>query len=415
LGLFLGAGLAYFLESLDSSVTTPLHVWRAVGLNTFGVVPDVDSLNRNLLAPNGFKNLLPLRDTRGHLPTTQTSPKTLIAANQPFSIISESYRTIRTALLYSQAEKPPQVILLTSPSPGEGKTVSTLNLAIALVQDSHRVLVIDADLRRGCCHSRLGMRNHNGLTNVLTGHLSLEQGIQRTPVSGLSLLSRGVCPPNPSDLLSSSKMREIVKRMRESFDFIIIDSPPAIAVSDAAILSVLSDGVLLVFHGKKTTTAAARQVLERLDAIRAPVLGVILNSVNLDNPDYAYYRTYYGSDYGNPGGQAPKEDEKTKRGIDRAALSPTAFPDSTVPQAFFDDMVSNLSRALGPVAPLIVRDQIVMLGESQEAFPKSRLKELLKRLCQEILNEKLRNDFQRTMQEKAVRLESGGASTTTSI
>jgi succinoglycan biosynthesis transport protein ExoP len=414
-GLIFGIGLAFLLEYLDSSVNTPQHVWRAVALSTFGVVPDVDSLNRNLLGPNGFKNLLPLRDPRDRLPAPHSSPKTLIAANQPFSIISESYRTIRTALLYSQAEKPPQVLLLTSPSPGEGKTVSSLNLAIALAQDSKRVLVIDADLRRGCCHSRLGMRNHNGLTNVLTGHLILEQGIQRTPVNGLSLLSRGVCPPNPSDLLGSSKMRDVIKSVRESFDFIVIDSPPAIAVSDAAILSVLSDGVLLVFHGKKTTTASARQVLERLDAIRAPVLGVILNGVNLDNPDYAYYRTYYGSDYGNPGGQAPKEDDKTVRGIDRAALSPTAFPDSVVPQTFFDEMIATLSKALGPVAPLIVRDQIVMLGESQKAFPKSRIKELLKRLSQEILNEKLRNDFQRTMQEKAVRLDSSGASTTTSI
>jgi hypothetical protein len=223
-------------------------------------------------------------------------------------------------------------------------------------------------------------------------------------VSGLSLLSRGLCPPNPSDLLGSSKMRQILEHLRQSFDFILIDSPPAIAVSDAAILSIMCDGVVLVFHGKKTTTPAAREVLERLDAIRAPVLGVILNSVNLDDPHYAYYRSYYGSDYFGPAGESSNGADKTRDAIDRVAKPEKKLPAAesepgTVSQAFFDAMVANLSKAVGPMAPLIVRDQIIMLGESQRQFPKSRLKELLGLVGQEILNEKLRNDFQRSMRE----------------
>ncbi|MGH7826652.1 MAG: GumC family protein [Candidatus Binatia bacterium] len=393
LGLVSGVGLVFVLEYLDSSVSTPQHVWRAVGLNTFGVVPDLNSLDRKLFGPNNLKP--PLRERGLGAPTPPS--RALISAHHPLSIISDSYRTIRTALLFSQAEKPPQIVLMTSPSPGEGKTVSTLNLAIALAQEGRRVLVIDADLRKGCCHARLGIRNHSGLSNILTGHLSLEDGIQPTPIRGLSLLSRGICPPNPSDLLGSNKMREVLKRVRESFDFILVDSPPAIAVSDAAIVSIMCDGVIFVFHGKKTTTASARQALERLDAIRAPVIGVILNSINLDDPDYAYYRSYYGSDYGTAANdlQSPNGAEKT---LDIEAR-PKQVGRGIVPKTFLDDMVLKLGEAVGPMAPLIVRDQIAFLGESRESFPKDRLNELLERVGKEILDDKLRFLFQRSMQD----------------
>ena len=146
---------------------------------------------------------------------------------------------------------------------------------------------------------RLGIKNHRGLSNILTGNLSLEQGIRATSVNGLSLLSRGIVAPNPSALLGSAQMRQILNDLRESFNFILIDSPPAIAVTDAAIISVISDGVILVLHAQKTTMTYARQALDRLDAIRAPVLGVVLNGIDLANPDYAYYHHYYGSDYGS--------------------------------------------------------------------------------------------------------------------
>jgi len=264
-----------------------------------------------------------------------------------------------------------------------------------LAQEGRRVLVIDADLRKGCCHARLGMRNHSGLSNILTGHLPLEQGIQPTTIAGLSLLSRGVTPPNPSDLLGSNKMREVLRRVRETFDFVLIDSPPAIAVSDAAIVSILCDGVILVFHGKKTTTAAARQALERLDAIRAPVIGVILNSINLDDPDYAYYRSYYGSDYGTAAEEAHKLAGKT---IDVEPRVKAAGP-GVVPSSFFDDLIAKLGEAVGPMAPLIVRDQIAFLGETRETFPREKLSALLDRVCKEILDERLRRVFERKIQE----------------
>jgi capsular exopolysaccharide synthesis family protein len=305
-------------------------------------------------------------------------------------------------LLFSQPETPPKVILLTSPSPAEGKTATTLNLAIALAQDGHSVLVIDADLRRGCCHKRLGITNHRGLSNVLTGNLSLEEAVQATSVSGLSLLSRGIPPPNPTDLLGSQKMRQTLSTLRESFNFILIDSPPAIAVSDAAVLSVMCDGILLVFHGKKTTTVSARQAMERLDAVRAPFLGAILNSINLDNPEYAYYRCYYGSKYGvvrePSNGAASVVAAAAKEELHDDELRVEEVEPGIVSQDFFDRMISKLSEAAGPMAPLIIRDHIALLGESRAAFPKNRLKELFETVSQEIINEGLRNDFYRSMQ-----------------
>jgi capsular exopolysaccharide synthesis family protein len=310
-------------------------------------------------------------------------------------------------LLFSQAEKPPKVILLTSPAPAEGKTLSTLNLAIALAQDGHNVLVIDADLRKGTCHARLGITNHRGLSNVLTGNLSLEEAIHPTSISRLSLLSRGIRPPNPTDLLGSPKMRQILSKLRESFNFILIDSPPAIAVSDAAVLSVMCDGVLLVFHGQKTTTASARQTMERLDAVRAPFLGVILNGIDLGNPEYAYYRYYYGSDYAvvkpeNGAGSlatVPDPEELDEHGFQLGELG-----SGTVPQDFFERMTSKLSESAGPMAPLILRDHIALLGESRAAFPKKRLKELFELVSKEILDERLRNDFCRSMRRDLISL-----------
>jgi capsular exopolysaccharide synthesis family protein len=410
LGFALGVGLVFVNELLDSSINTPQHVWRAVALSTFGVIPDLNSIHGRFLGNNkGVSEKFRIKGLA--LPSQQPSTsKELIVSHHPLSMLTDAYRSVRTALLFSQPEKPPQVILLTSPAPGEGKTVTTLNLGIALAQDGHNVLVIDGDLRRGTCHARLGITNHRGLSNVLAGNLTLEEVLHPTSISGLSLLSRGICPPNPTDLLGSQKMREVLTELRRSFEFILVDSPPAIAVSDAAVLSVISDGVLLVFHGQKTTRAAARQAMERLDAVRAPFLGVVLNGVNLDNPEYAYYRYYYGSDSAVMGDSevkvatpapapARKEaDRKDAKWEDLETKWENLGP-GTVPQAFFERMIAELYQAAGPMAPLILRDQIAAMGESKAAFPKNRLNELFALVSQEILDERLRNKFYQKMRD----------------
>ena len=293
LGLLLAVGAAFFLEYMDATVHTPQQVWAAVSLSTLGVVPHLKSLTDRY--DPGFSSKGPSQRDLSSREFNDSLSKELVVARDHVSIIAESYRSIRTALLLSQAERPPKVILLTSPCPGDGKTVTTLNLGIALAHSGKRVLAIDADLRKGRCHHLLHLRNQVGLANVLTGHLDVKESIQETAIEGFYLLPRGALPPNPADLLMAQKMRDTLKELRDSFDFIVIDSPPVIAVSDAAVLSAICDGVALVFNGQTTTTASARRALERLDRIGGRILGVILNGIDIRYPDYIDYRSYYPS------------------------------------------------------------------------------------------------------------------------
>ncbi|HZI48386.1 MAG TPA: polysaccharide biosynthesis tyrosine autokinase, partial [Pyrinomonadaceae bacterium] len=307
LGLVLAVAFAFFLEYMDATMHTPQQVWSAVSLATLGVVPHVRSLSQRyhpMLSENTASNRLE--------PGTAVDGvgREIVVAHDQFSIVAESYRTIRTALMLSQAERPPKVILLTSPCPNEGKTVTTLNLAIALAQGGKRVLAIDADLRKGRCHQLLHRKNYRGLANVLTGDVDVKQVIQETSIKDFYLLPRGSLPPNPADLLMSQRMRDILSELRTLFDFVVIDSPPIIAVSDAAALSVLCDGVVLVFNGEKTTTPSARRATERLDKVGAHILGVILNAIDIRDPEYLDYRSYYPSYYASINEDSGSEFEK---------------------------------------------------------------------------------------------------------
>jgi capsular exopolysaccharide synthesis family protein len=450
-GLFLGIGMAFLLDYLDTKMSTPEHVERAVALNTLGVVPDLSGLNRLQIEwkrpDRSLLKTLKEFSPRRTLARNTEPNELLLTKHHPQSILPEAYRSIRASLLFSRPERPPQVILFTSAAPGEGKTGTSLNLGIALAQDGHRVLLVDADMRKGCCHSRLGMTNHKGLSNVLTGRLTLEEGIQLTSIPGLSLLSSGVCPPSPPDLLGSNKMKEVLARLRESFEFIIMDTPPAIALSDAAVLSVICDGVVLVFHGRKTTAASARQLIQRLDALHAPILGVVLNCVDLQNPNYSYYShygSYYATDDSDDAGADPNGD-----GLDAAVQrlkhdisghhatnnSPNTFAGQVIvndqsasigdpldprsaaqiakqdiqkpidpaiievgkdhsssqnaetelmPRESLDRLISAVTKSIGPIAPIVVHEQIRILGESYTAFPKNRIGELIKLLQHEI-------------------------------
>ncbi|MGH7843957.1 MAG: GumC family protein [Candidatus Binatia bacterium] len=405
LGLFLGVGLVFFLEYMDSSVSTPQEVWKAVSLTTLGVIPNLNTLNQRYYPV--LSKGAPSNRAEPPAPMTEFLSKELVVARDQLSMIAESYRTIRTALLLSQAEKPPQVILITSPCPDEGKTVTTLNLGIALAQAGHKVLVIDADLRKGRCHKLVNLQNHRGLANVLTGQLDLDRSVRQTAIDGFYLLPRGVLPPNPADLLLSHKIKEVLNTLRNSFEFILIDSPPVIAVSDATVLSALSDGVLLVLHGQKTTPSAAQRAMERLEGVGASILGVVLNGVDMRNPDYVDYRSYYPSYYASV-----KEESNLKPGRrDKNGDRPSQFDgrphrpskvgnEPTVSRHFFDRMVLKLSEVLGPVAFTVVREQVAGLGQSMEAFPKSKVGELAQLVSQEILDNKLKVRFLQAMSEE---------------
>jgi succinoglycan biosynthesis transport protein ExoP len=430
-GLVLGIGGAFIREILDSAVGTPEDVWRSVGLGTLGVVPNVKFLNRGPVIAR-IKNILSLPAPRPAAAEAEP-PRELIVNHSSLSILNEAYRSIRTSLLLSQAEKPPQVILLTSPSPGEGKTVTSLNLAIALAQDSYSVLLVDADMRKGCCHKRLGLNRNSGLSNILTGRLSLDDGIHQTPIERLSLMSCGAPPPNPSELLGSRIMKETLKDLREIYDFILIDSPPVIGISDAAILSVLVDGVLLVLDGQNTSTPSAQKAVQRLDMVRARMLGVILNGVDLQDPHYSYFRSYsqyytYGltnedngtaangngsshaSDaYGNGSGAVSKNGASHGLGagksvngskivpraddvepISAEGLSNLSQPEALVSQTSLSRVVEALTLSIGPLAPKIVQEHIASLGESRYAFPENRINDLLQSLKAAITDEQLK-------------------------
>jgi capsular exopolysaccharide synthesis family protein len=295
-GLFLGVGLAFFLEYLDVTVNTPDEVSHAIALPTLGIVPSLKPLNSRFFGwPLGASGSVFHRPSDSKQRGSQLLSKDLISSHHPLSLISESYRTIRTALFFSQPDNPPQIILLTSPQPNAGKTLTSINLAIALAQEGDSVLVIDGDLRRGVCHKMMGLSNSRGLTNVLALNLSAEIAVQKTAVPNLWLLSRGVIPPNPAALLGSERMTELLKLLRDRFRYILIDSPPVIPVSDATVISSLSEAVILVLRGKQTTTESARLAVERLGIAHSKILGVVLNDVNIADPDYAQYRSYYGS------------------------------------------------------------------------------------------------------------------------
>ena len=411
LGILLGVGLAFGLEYFDSSVRNPDIVWRVIAKPTLGTVPHTASLGplyggrRRLTRASSMQLPVPVPNWLRTWRAFDNGHNGLLLSQQPESIIADSFRTIRTALFFSQAAKPPQVILITSASAGEGKTVTTLNLAIAFAQGGKSVLVIDADLRKGRCHRAFGLPNHTGLTNVLTGSLPVEDNVWPTAVAGLSLLPRGPVPPYPPDLLGSEKMREILEKLRQSFDLIVIDSPPATFMTDAAVISGLCDGVILVVHGQRTPVGLARQAMERLAMVQAHILGVVLNGVDIRNPEYAYYRGY--TSYVDPlPADDPQVNGNSKWPVDltpqdqgsKVEPFPQESAPTRVPQEFFDDMVARLYEAAGPMAPLIIAAEIDRLGETREAFPRNRLKALLDGVCRAILNEKLKNDFLRSME-----------------
>jgi capsular exopolysaccharide synthesis family protein len=433
-GLFLGLATALFVEYMDSKVDTPERVLNAVALGTIGVVPHLSSIEPKFLGTTARALLeMPkklLEGPKGLLGSNHSDPAgELIISQSPISVMSEAYRSIKTSVLLSQAEKPPQAILITSPSPQEGKTVTVLNLGVALAEDGYSVLVMDADLRRGCCHSRLGLRNGRGLSNVLTGSQPLESEVQPSVVKGLSLLPRGSVPPNPAALLGSRKFAELLAGLRGTYDFILIDSPPVVPVTDASLVSVLCDGVLLVFHARRTTVGSGREAVQKLEVVRARILGVVLNAADFGSPAYAYHRNYYYSSYDREepieNGHSQSErseqveaewqyadngDSKKETRAHHAVASSvgdilrsTATDEKSASGVVAHEVMESITKvfatAFGPLAPLVVRDQIAALGENPDNFHGNKLTDLLQALGGEISNEFLKTEFQHKVSE----------------
>jgi capsular exopolysaccharide synthesis family protein len=268
LGLAGGLGLAFTAEFLDNTLRTPQDVERFVGLPSLGVVPDFRRL--------GLPARPQLAEMTGQVDAEATAAKLSLA--DPLRIAADAYRAIRTGLLFSQAGEPPRTILFTSATHEEGKTATVLHTAVSFSQLGGRVLVIDADLRRPSCHDRLGIENGIGVTEVLTGQGEASKAVYWSPA--FSLLASGAAPPNPTELLGSDRMRQLLEELRKGYEYILIDAPPLLPVIDTVVLSRLVDGVVLVVDQQRTPRQVVRSARARLAVARAKVLGVVLNRVD---------------------------------------------------------------------------------------------------------------------------------------
>ncbi len=293
-GLVGGVGLAIFREYLDNTVKSPDEVEALTGLPSLAVVPSLPGLG------NSQGRLS--RSRKDKALQAATGPRVeLLAYVQPKSQISEAFRALRTSLLLSQADHPPQVILVTSAMPREGKTTAAVNLAVTLAQLGDSTLLMDSDLRKPGIRRALNLPpgKETGLSSYLAGVCSLDEITMAHPaIPNLSVLMTGPVPPSPADLLSSYRLRDAITELRHRFKFVVIDSPPIMAATDAVILSALTDGVLLVVRSGETPKEAFTRARDVLLSVKSHILGVVLNAVDSSAPDYYYSYRYYPYAYG---------------------------------------------------------------------------------------------------------------------
>jgi capsular exopolysaccharide synthesis family protein len=291
-GLVGGIGLALMREYLDNTVKTPDDIETLARLPSLAVVPQFAAVNGN----GTRKRLLSGIAANGHEKRIE-----LVAQHLPNSQMSEAFRALRTSLLLSQPGRPPQVILVTSALPREGKTTAAANLAVTLAQLGDRTVLVDADLRKPGVGRLLNMGNgkYAGLSSYLAGVSTLDLvTIPHPVIPNLSAIPTGPLPPNPADLLSSDKLAEAIAELRTKFKFVVIDSPPVMAATDAVILSVQTDGVLLVVRSGDTPKEAFSRTRDLLMSVKCHILGVVLNAVDSTAPDYYYSYRYYPYSYG---------------------------------------------------------------------------------------------------------------------
>jgi capsular exopolysaccharide synthesis family protein len=215
----------------------------------------------------------------------------LITVDYPRSAVSEAYRTMRTNLSFASVDQECRLLLITSVAPSEGKTTTAVNLAVTLAQAGSSVLLVDCDLRRPSVHKLFGLENGGGLTNVLVQGRTPSELFHEGPVEGLKVLTSGPIPPNPAELLGSERTKQLWPQLLEEFDYVIIDSPPVLAVTDSVLLASQVHGVILVICAGMQRVDVAQEAKEQLLMANARILGVVLNKVKIPTRDYHYY--YY--------------------------------------------------------------------------------------------------------------------------
>ena len=288
LGLLLGAGVALLLERLDTSVKSPDELPNRFGIPVLGLIPTIKL--------DGFPH-----------GSRDAGLSRLASHADPRSSVAEAYRSLRTNIAFARAQGELRTIVLTSPGPADGKSTSVANLAITFAQQGQRVLLIDADLRRAVLDRAFGVPRTPGLTDVLVGRAVLADALSTTEIEGLSVLGSGQFPPNPSELLGSTAMRRVLDEAKANFDIVLLDSPPLLAVTDAAVIATMVDGAILVVRMDETAREAVRRGLMQLRAVQSRVLGALLNDVDLSKSSYyGGYGYYYYAYYGEPNGNGRK-------------------------------------------------------------------------------------------------------------
>jgi len=266
-GALLGCMLAFFFEYMDSRIKTPDEIQVHLRLSHLGMLPATETKNKYPLLSDG----VPV-------------------------VFSEAFRAVRTNVLFSSAHEGARSLVITSTGPGEGKSMVAANLAISLAQAGQRVLLIDGDMRKPKVHEIFGAAQEPGLSNLLVGNAKASEAVRKSPVSGLWLLAAGRVPPNPAELIGSPRFGTFMQSLRDHFDWVIVDTPPVLVVTDAALAARNVTGVLFVVGAEMTSRHAAQRALEQLEHVQASFIGAVLNRVDLQRNAY-YYSQYYRKEY----------------------------------------------------------------------------------------------------------------------
>ena len=278
LGLILGVGAAFFLEYLDRTVRTSADVEMLLSIPVLGIIPQL-------------RKLPPESEAEG-----RDSDLPLLVALDPLDPAAEAYRNLRMNIMFMSTEdKPIRTLLISSPGPNEGKSTTSLNFAVMLAQQGQRVLLIDADIRRPALHRAMDLLREPGLTDLLIGDAEIREAVRPSVLPNLDVLPSGPFPPNPSELMNSKKMQRLLKDFEGTYDHIILDSPPILAVTDSAILGTHTDGLILVLRSGETEQRAAERAVDQVRRVGVRVFGAVLNEVASSTVEESYYMQYYYS------------------------------------------------------------------------------------------------------------------------
>lgn len=292
LGFMVGGGGAVFRERMNTSIRRKDEMEDSLHLPSLAIIPQVRATpvtvrrlpwNTRKGRSNGGRALEPTND--------------LVTLSEMRSSGAEAYRTLRTNLLFSQSLEALRTLVVTSASPSEGKTTTAANLAVTYAQQGMNVLLVECDLRKPRLHAVFGIKQDPGLTQVIMGTIPVADAIRGTPVENLSVLPSGPLPPNPAEFLGAERMGALLKVLAQDFDMVILDTPPLLVASDAAVLASRSDGVIVVIRAGQTERADAQAPVQQLHAVGAHVVGAVLNDPDAKVPHYGggYYRySYYG-------------------------------------------------------------------------------------------------------------------------